>query len=112
MYFYNIDQMLYKRKREGVHIKVISGENVQMQFVKLESGFVSDHSHPHEQIGQVISGELELTIAGEKKKCSAGDLYYIPGNVQHSFKVLSKHPFDLHAQAVLNTPKSKLIKLR
>ena len=67
MYFYNIDQMLYKRKREGVQIKVISGENVQMQFAKLEPGFVSDHSHPHEQMGQVISGELELTIAGEKK---------------------------------------------
>ena len=95
MYFYNLDQMRYKWKREGVYIKVISGENVQMQFAKLEPGFVSDHSHPHEQMGQVISGELELTIAGEKKKCRAGDLYYIPGHVQHSFKVLSEHPIEI-----------------
>jgi quercetin dioxygenase-like cupin family protein len=95
MYFYNINQMVYQPKRAGVYIKGISGENVQMLFIKLEPGFISDHSHPHEQMGQVMCGEVELTIASETKKCGVGDLYYIPSNVPHSFKVLSAQAVEI-----------------
>jgi quercetin dioxygenase-like cupin family protein len=42
------------------------------------------HSHPHDQVGYVVSGQIELTIAGHTKLCEAGDSYAIPGGVEHS----------------------------
>ncbi len=41
------------------------------------------HSHPHEQVGYVAKGRVEMTIAGEKFILKGGDSYYAPGNVPH-----------------------------
>lgn len=42
------------------------------------------HSHPHEQLTTVLSGELELTIAGEVRVLRPGMVAFIPGGVPHS----------------------------
>jgi quercetin dioxygenase-like cupin family protein len=47
------------------------------------------HSHPHEQLGIVIKGELELTIDGEARKLKPGDVYLIPGDVEHGAKTFA-----------------------
>lgn len=41
------------------------------------------HSHPHQQVGYVVSGELHLTIAETAYICHPGDSYAIPGGVPH-----------------------------
>jgi quercetin dioxygenase-like cupin family protein len=45
---------------------------------------VPEHQHPHEQFGVVLSGQVTLIIAGEPLVLHAGEMYLIPGNVQHS----------------------------
>jgi len=89
MSFYDLGRMEYQLKREGVHLKSITGERLQVTQVRLDAGFESDHSHPEEQIGLVLSGQIRLTIADETRTCATGDAYHIPANVRHSFKVLS-----------------------
>ncbi len=89
MAFYDLNNVEYKLKREGVHVKVVPGERCQMIRARLDVGFESDHSHPEEQMGLVLSGEIRLTIAGQTRKCRAGEGYHIPMNVRHSFIVLS-----------------------
>ena len=42
------------------------------------------HSHPHEQICNVIEGEFELTIDGVPEKMTAGHYRVIPPDVVHS----------------------------
>jgi quercetin dioxygenase-like cupin family protein len=42
------------------------------------------HSHPQEQLTSVLSGELELTVAGEVKVLRPGMVALIPGGVPHS----------------------------
>ncbi len=95
MYFYDMNTILYRQKREGVQVKAVSGERIQMLFTKLEPGFTSFHSHPHEQMGCVLSGELEITIGDETRRCGAGISYAIPGNMPHGFKVLSDQPSEI-----------------
>ncbi len=46
------------------------------------------HTHPHEQVGYVVKGRVEMTIAGEKFELSQGDSYYAPGNVPHGAQTL------------------------
>jgi quercetin dioxygenase-like cupin family protein len=47
------------------------------------------HHHPHTQIGYLISGELALTIDGERTVFGPGDSWAIPGDVPHSAKFLA-----------------------
>ena len=42
------------------------------------------HSHPHEQVGYVIKGRVEMTIADHTETLTAGDSYCAPSNVHHS----------------------------
>jgi len=43
------------------------------------------HKHPQEQFGYVIKGGFEIVVGDEKSVLKAGDAYFIPPNVQHSF---------------------------
>lgn len=50
-----------------------------------ESGVqIPTHTHPHEQVGYVVRGEVRMTIDGKDSLLSAGDGYYIPGDIPHS----------------------------
>ena len=94
MGFYDFNQMGFTQKRENVFIKSITGQKLQMLIVRLQRGEKTDHSHPQEQMGYILSGKVELTIADEKRVCGPGEGYYIPGNVQHGFEVLSEEGLE------------------
>ncbi len=47
------------------------------------------HSHPHEQVANVISGEFEITINGETHLLKSGSVAVIPSNAIHSGKALT-----------------------
>ncbi len=70
------------------------GNQVQLTFVRLEPGEVTDHRHPHEQIGYIFSGQVEVTIAGNTRRLGPGDAYFIPGGVPHGFKVLTDEALE------------------
>ena len=60
---------------------------VELQFEK--GGFGAMHSHPHEQIGYVISGKIIYHEDGcEDRELTAGDSYYVAPNVSHGIDVL------------------------
>jgi unsaturated pyranuronate lyase len=69
----------------GVSARPLFGDGAMLNLVELEPGAgVPVHSHPHEQLGHVLQGELELTIAGEPHVLTAGDAFQIPGGVEHA----------------------------
>ncbi len=47
------------------------------------------HSHPHEQVTYVASGELEVLIGNETTHLVAGDLVTIPPNISHAIRLLT-----------------------
>ncbi len=85
MTFYNVQAIAPQSPAEGVEMRIIAGQNMTVVFFSLAPGAtVPEHAHPHEQIGTVLKGSIELTIGGEKKVVSAGEAYHIPGDVVHS----------------------------
>ncbi len=48
-----------------------------------EGASVPDHSHPHEQIVNMLEGTLELVVDGTKHVLSAGDVLVIEGGQVH-----------------------------
>ncbi len=64
-----------------------SGGNLMLvEFSFKKGGEGKIHSHPHEQIGFVVSGSGVFTIDGEESPVKAGDSMYIPPNVPHGFR--------------------------
>ena len=69
----------------GVTAQPLFGEGAMLNLLTFEPGAeVPAHSHPHEQLGHVLEGELELTIGRDVHVLSAGDAYQIPGGTEHA----------------------------
>lgn len=83
----------YKDLGGGVVRKVLAYSdrlmNVELLF---EAGAKGEmHSHPHEQIGYVISGSLVFHEEGKADvTLSEGDSYYVAPNVPHGIDCLTK----------------------
>ncbi|MCV5838544.1 cupin domain-containing protein, partial [Escherichia coli] len=60
---------------EGISRKVLAhSDNMMSVEVHFEEGAIGAmHSHPHEQLTYVLSGEFEFTIGDEKKIVKTGD---------------------------------------
>jgi len=88
MYFYDPQTRPFKDLLSGVHARTFWGENLLLALVDLDpEAVIPTHSHPHEQGGIVLEGEMEFTIADEVRQVKPGDLYIIPGGVEHSVRV-------------------------
>ena len=71
----------------GAHTRTFWGEQMLFSLVEVDANSeVPLHTHTHEQGGIIIEGELEMSIGGEVKLLKPGDMYIIPGNVEHYAK--------------------------
>ena len=68
----------------GVRTRTFWGERVLLSLVEIDTNSeVPNHTHPHEQAGIVVEGEMEMGIGGDVRTLRAGDMYIIPGNIEH-----------------------------
>jgi quercetin dioxygenase-like cupin family protein len=50
---------------------------------------IHEHSHPQEEVYEVIDGELEITINGATQIARPGVVAIVPSNARHSVKALT-----------------------
>lgn len=73
----------------GVQIQTMAGRQIMLSKVTFETeAVVLDHAHPHEQVGMLLSGNLEFTIGGITKLLGPGDQWRIPGGIRHHVKAV------------------------
>jgi len=85
MAYYSLKEMPPRKPAEGVEVRIIHGERMTVAFFAIASGAgVPEHQHPHEQIGTVLKGKMQLTISGEQHIVTVGGAYLIPPNAIHS----------------------------
>lgn len=74
----------------GFHGKMIHTGNMTVAHFLIEAGSVlPEHHHVHEQVTNVIQGELEMTLAGKTRVCRPGDVVVIASDVPHSARALT-----------------------
>lgn len=74
----------------GFFAKMIHTEGLTVAHFRILAGSIlPEHHHVHEQVTNVISGELEMTIGGETHVCKAGQCAAIPSNMPHSARALT-----------------------
>lgn len=85
--FWNPENITSKVLAPGVTAKIVSGEKLMFSLVTLApNAVVPSHTHPHEQMGMMVSGTMEFTIAGESRLLSGNGIYLVPGGVPHAAK--------------------------
>jgi quercetin dioxygenase-like cupin family protein len=70
--------------RPGVYLRILPMAQMMFSGVRFAPhATVPTHQHPHEQMGIVLEGELDLWIGDERRTLRRGDMYAIPPNVPH-----------------------------
>jgi quercetin dioxygenase-like cupin family protein len=80
-----LDDLPELRLADGIIARAVHAVTITVMHVKLEEGaLVPEHSHHHEQVVNVIEGELELMVGGEKHRLMSGKAMVLPPNIPHS----------------------------
>jgi quercetin dioxygenase-like cupin family protein len=84
-YFYAADEASRHTIFPGVQIGTVAGDRLMLSVVEFAPrSVVEPHSHPHEQMGLLLEGELTFIVGDEKRTLRAGEMWRIPGGVVHS----------------------------
>jgi quercetin dioxygenase-like cupin family protein len=69
---------------DGVSARPLFGAGAMLNLVEFEPGAeVPTHSHPHEQLGVVLSGVLILIVDGVEHALGPMEGYALPGGIEH-----------------------------
>lgn len=76
----------YHEVLEKIELKTLAfGDKTLLSEFRLRKGAkLPPHSHPYEQTGYLVSGQLELSIGGETFLAEPGAAWCIPPDVEHS----------------------------
>ena len=96
-YFIDVKDAPKFQQMEGLETTILSGvygEKMTMALnTTLPGHTVPIHSHKHEQIGMVYSGEAKLRIGDKERIVKKGDFYRIPSNTPHGDTCMGEEPF-------------------
>ena len=85
--FSNLDSEAPYDLVAGVRGRAIFGDALMLNLVELDpNSDVPLHSHPHEQMGYVLEGEINLIVEGVDHWLGPGDAFQVPGGVEHAAK--------------------------
>lgn len=75
-----------------VNTHLVWGDKIMLSYVRIEPNHPLPplHTHPHEQMGIVIEGEITLTIGQETRKLKKGDAFWVPPNTPHGLAASAK----------------------
>ncbi len=99
--FRSLSALEEKELIPGFFGKMVHTDRMTVAHFRIEKGSsLPEHHHVHEQVTNVVSGELEMTVGRETKVCKAGDVVVIPSGVPHSARALTDcHVIDVFQPA-------------
>ena len=90
MYFQDLADIQEREIVPGYRARFIHAEKMTLAYWEVEAGAsLPEHSHPHDQIANVLEGEFELTVAEESRVLVPGKVAVIPGDVPHSGRAIT-----------------------
>jgi len=89
--------MFGRHSKSGYHLALkgieqktlVYGEKTLMtEFLLRKGSNLPRHTHPHEQTGYLVNGQIRLSIGAEEFEAQSGDSWCIPGGVEHGAEVI------------------------
>ncbi len=73
----------------GINAHVVTADTISVLHVRIDEGaLLPEHSHYHEQVINVVEGELELTVQGKNYNLMPGNVMILEPNVVHSGRAI------------------------
>lgn len=89
-HFEAINNIPEKELVPGIYARLVHMDGMSIAHVRLEKdAILPEHAHVHEQVTNIIEGTLEMTVNGETKVCTSGDVVMIPSNAPHSARAIT-----------------------
>jgi quercetin dioxygenase-like cupin family protein len=90
MQYFNLSEIEWKEPVSGFKARFVHSENITLAYWDIEAeASLPEHSHPHEQITNVIEGEIELIVDGVAKILEPGSVLVVPPDAVHSGKAVT-----------------------
>jgi len=90
MPFVNLNEIQSYEVIQGYHGVFLHGDNITLAYWAIDAGAaMPEHSHPHEQVTNILEGEFELVLDGERKILRPGMAAMIPSDVPHGGRAVS-----------------------
>ncbi len=86
----NLDSIKEREVVKGFRGRFIHSESMTHAYWNIDKGAdLPEHAHVHEQVVNILEGEFELTVGGEKKIIKPGDIVVIPSNIPHTGRAIT-----------------------
>ena len=81
----HLHELARREMFQGFSGRIVHTERMTLIYWDIAAGAsLPAHSHPHEQVVNVFSGEFELNVDGITQTLKAGDVFAIPPTAEHS----------------------------
>jgi len=88
--FIETSRLNVKEPREGWQGRFFHSSSMTFAYYTVKAGAsIHEHSHPNDEVWNVIDGQLEITIAGEIRVAGPGCAAVVPPNTAHSVKAIT-----------------------
>ena len=89
------DRAEVQHPAEGIERRIAHTNKILTAILDFSNGPRSEpdplHSHPHEQMCYIASGEILFFMEGEEPQhLKAGDMFFVPSNKMHGIQLLSE----------------------
>ena len=86
----NVEELVSYEKDSVVSREIIKKELGTVTFFAFDKGQgLSEHSAPFDAMVQIIDGEAEITISGEKHIVKKGEMIIMPANEPHALQAVN-----------------------
>jgi quercetin dioxygenase-like cupin family protein len=87
---YHLSEIQPRPMMPGGQVRLIHSQTMTLAYWEFEANTpLPEHSHPHEQVFNLLEGRFELTIDRKSQQYEAGAVVIIPGNARHSAKAIT-----------------------
>lgn len=91
MGFVKLNELPNLEIAEGIRGRAVTAGSVTVFHAELDAGaLLPKHNHPHEQVVNVIEGELELVVEGVTHRLIPGTAMVLAPNVEHSGRAVTR----------------------
>jgi mannose-6-phosphate isomerase-like protein (cupin superfamily) len=88
--FIDTNRLALKEPRKGWKGRFFHSPDMTFAYYTVEVGaWIHEHSHPNDEVWNVIAGQLEVTIEGETRIVGPGSAAVVPPGTAHSLKALT-----------------------
>ena len=90
MNYSNLKDIEAREIMPGFHGKLIHSASMTFAYWEIDANTpLVEHSHPHEQVVNMLAGQFEIVVDGESRILSPGDVVVIPSHAIHTGKALT-----------------------